>query len=395
FYRGRFQDDGTFAWTGQHLFKPSRPDLDLLRSPSIVAAKDGSGKVWVAFSTLRGACGRRGTAPGEIAVYRSTDEGKTWEEPVTVSPEDSVEPADNKDPRCGTGVIQILPSMAVGPKGELYVTWQFGPTLLTYNPFTLAMRTVVKVARSLDGGHTFNTPVPVALVHSMRQNPPVAYSKNTMNDIPRLAVAASGPYAGRVYLTYTSAVREAPSFDNVQSLTSSQVYLAYSDDQGVTWSQPVPLGPPLPPDGVKRLWPAVAVRANGAVDAVYLESQEKQVTPDPKDVECEIGMVNQVARAGAASSLIDVYWVQSTDGGASFSPPLRVTSETSNWCKVGFDFQTTQYANFGDLLGIDTAGDRAFVVWPDGRSGVPDAYFAELRGGGAPAPRPEKPAQGH
>lgn len=395
FYRGRFRDDGTFAWTDQHLFRPSRPDLDLLRSPSIVAAKDGSGRVWVALSTLAAACGRRGTGPGEISIYRSADEGKTWEGPVLVSPADAVVPTDNRDPRCGTGVIQILPSMALGPKGELYVTWQYGPTLLTYNPFTLAMKTVIKVARSLDGGRTFNTPVPVALVNSMRQNPPVAYSKNTMNDIPRLAVATAGPYAGRVYLTYTSAVREAPSFDDVQILTSSQVYLAYSDDQGVSWSQPVPLGPPVPPDGVKRLWPAVAVRESGTVDGIYLESQEKQVTPDPDDVECKIGMVNQVTRAGKASSLMDVHWVQSTDGGATFTPPVRVTSETSNWCKVAFDFQTTQYANFGDLLGIYAAGDRTFAVWPDGRNGVPEAYFAELRGGGAPAPRPAKPAPGH
>jgi hypothetical protein len=76
--------------------------------------------------------------------------------------------------------------------------------------------------------------------------------------------------------------------------------------------------------------------------------------------------------------------VRSTDGGATFSAPVRVNSETTNWCKVKFDYSTTQFANFGDILGLHTTGARTFVVWPDGRDGVPDAYFAEL-GAAAPA----------
>jgi hypothetical protein len=89
-------------------------------------------------------------------------------------------------------------------------------------------------------------------------------------------------------------------------------------------------------------------------------------------------MVIDWTRAGRYASLIDVYWVQSADGGATFGAPVRVTSETTNWCKVKYDYETTQYANFGDVLGIYTTGTRTFVVWPDGRHGVPDAFFAEL-----------------
>jgi hypothetical protein len=378
-YRGRFKD-GVFSWTDQHLLVPSRPELDLLRSPSILAAKDGSGKVWIAVSTLVGVCGRRGSSGGQISVYRSADEGKTWEGPALVSPDESPDTPDPKDPRCGrTGAIQILPSMALGPQGELYVTWQHGPTILESSPrYFLNHKTTIEVARSLDGGRSFTTPIDVALVDSMRENAPVGYSKNTMNDVPRIAVATNGPHRGRVYVTYTTAVQEALSFDNFQLLTSSQVYLIYSDDKGQSWSRPGPLGPPVPPEGLKRFWPTVAVHDSGAVDVVYMESQEKQVTPDPNDVECKIKMVVDVVREGKASSLIDVWAARSADGGATFAPPLRVTSETTNWCKVAYDYDTTQFANFGDVLGIYTAGDRTFVVWPDGRNGVPDAYFAEL-----------------
>jgi hypothetical protein len=378
-YRGRFQN-GALTWTEQHLFQPSRP-LDLLRSPSILAAKDGSGRVWLAHSTLLGVCGRRGGSGGQISVRRSLDEGKTWEEPVLVSPDEFKETADPRpdDLNCGNqGAIQILPSLAQGSKDELYLTWQHGPDLLSLRPLKLGNTTKIGFARSLDGGRTFNPPQVLATVSSMRENSPVAYSKSTMNDIPRIAVATGGRHAGRVYVTYTSAVEPAPAPPIDQLLVSSQIYLIYSDDQGKTWSKPVPLASDVPPKGLKRFWPTLTVRKDGAVDVIYMESQEKQITDDPGDIECNIKMVVDMTRAGRASSLIDVYWVQSTDGGATFGPPVRVTSETTNWCKVKYDYETTQFANFGDVLGIYTTGERTFVVWPDGREGVPDAYFAEL-----------------
>ena len=379
-YRGRFQD-GKLTWTDQHLFQPDRP-LDLLRSPSILAAKDGSGRVWLAHATLLGVCGRRGGSGGQISVRRSLDEGKTWEKPVLVSPDEFKETADPKpdDMSCGNkGAIQILPSLALGPKDEVYVTWQHGPDLLNLDPLELGHTTKIGFARSLDGGKTFGPPQALATVNSMRENSPVAYSKSTMNDIPRIAVATGGPHKGRVYVAYTSAAAPAAAIEIDQLLVSSQVFLVHSDDQGATWSQPVPLASDVPPKRLKRFWPTLAVRDDGTVDVIYMESLERQITPDPGDIECNIMMVVDETRAGRASSLIDVWWVQSGDGGATFGPPVRVTSETTNWCKVKYDYQTTQFANFGDVLGIYTTGKKTFVVWPDGRNGIPDAYFAELK----------------
>lgn len=378
-YRGRFQD-GTFKWLDQQVFRPSRP-LDLLRSPSILAAKDGSGRVWIAHSTLVGVCGRRGGSGGQISVRRSLDEGKTWEPEVVVSPDEFKETADPRpdDMACGNqGPIQILPSLALGPNDELYITWQKGPYLESLEPLKLGNKTRIGFARSLDGGRTFSPAQELAVVNSLRENPPVAYSKSTMNDIPHVAVATGGPHKGRVYVTYTSGVEPAPAPPIDQVLVSSQIFLVHSNDRGATWSKPVPLAADVPPKGLKRFWPTPAVRKDGTLDVIYLESREKQTTRDPGDIECNIMTVIDVTRAGRASSLIDLYWVQSKDGGATFGPPVRVTSETTNWCKVKYDYETTQFANFGDVLGIFTTGDRTFVVWPDGRHGVPDAYFAEL-----------------
>ncbi len=381
FFRGRFKD-GAFAWTDNHLFKPQRPN-DLLRSPSLVAARDGSGKVWVAISPLLEICGFKGGSGGQIEVHRSADEGKTWEGPVVVSKDDFLVTPDPKDPLCGSqGTIQLSPSMAVGPGGEIYITWHFGPRLLTRNPVSLNKTASIHFARSLDGGKTFSAPRSLAAINSMRENSPVGYSKININDYPRIAVATGGPRKGRIYVTYASALTEATGPVDTQVLVSSQVYLTHSDDQGTTWSKPAPLAPPVPPTGVKRLWPTVTVRDNGAVDVIYMEHQEKQITDDPKDIECDLKTVFDLNRKGTVSGLSDIYWVQSTDGGATFGAPVRVTSETTNWCKVNFDYESTQFANFGDILGLYSAGNRTFAVWPDGRNGVPDAYFAEL---GAPA----------
>jgi hypothetical protein len=390
FYRGRFKD-GVLTWSDQHPFSPRRAQ-DLLRSPSLFAAKDGSGKVYVTLSNLRGVCNRPGTSSGQIEMLRSADEGKTWEGPVIVGPDDTLDTVNPKDPRCGSdGTYQVQSTGGLGPHGEIYVAWQFGPKVI--NPFfpvktnhTLSVR----FARSLDGGATFSKPQDLVKINAMREDPPVGYSKYVINDGPRLAVGAVGGH-GRIYVTYAAAAREVETPYAEQSVVSTQAYLIYSDDRGATWSTPRPLAPPEPPTGIKRFWPSVAVRNDGAVDVVYLESQEKPVNGAPGGIDCTEPLTDGGPRKGGASSLVDVYWVQSTDGGASFGAPVRVTSETSNWCKVAFDKEGTQFGNFGDFIGITTAGDRAFAVWPDGRNGVPDAYFAEL----PRSPGTAAPASGH
>jgi len=386
FHRGRFES-GAFAWQDGRLLTPPVAG-DTWRGSTVSAAKDGGGLVLVTLTNLRALCGpQKPGGPriggfGQIEVLRSDDAGGHWSPPVVVSPGDNVETADHQDPRCGdSGTVQVAASAALGPDRTAYLIWQHGPYLRHFSrkdgtsESDHAVR--LRLSRSLDDGRTWSRPRDLAALQSVREDPPVGYSGDTVNDIARVAVAMDGRDRGRIFVTYASAVAKAvPEKPADQVLVSTQVLLITSDDRGLHWSAPRPLGPPVPPAGVKRFWPVVAAGPDGEVNVVYAESQERQATPDPDDVECRTPMLNGVTRAGKVSSLVDLYRVASRDGGATFGPPRRITSETSNWCAARFDLGGRLFANFGDYLGVSLGGGRLFTVWTDGRNGVPDAYFA-------------------
>src|SRR5512144_2390357 len=212
-------------------------------------------------------CGQAQFGFGQIEVWRTHDGGETWQGPAIAGPE-----APDSVASCGnTGTLQQTSVAAVGPGGEVYVVWQYGPS------FTPATSTDAKIviARSLDGGATFEPFKVVANINSMRQNPPVGYSRTRLNDHPRIDVAQDGPWKGRVYVSYYSAVAPVTSQPLAQRLVSSEAYVRYSDDRGQTWSAPVLIAPAVPATGLKRFWPVVTVQPGGNVDVIFPESQER------------------------------------------------------------------------------------------------------------------------
>lgn len=385
FHTGRFKD-GVFTWEKARVLSPPKAG-DVWRSPTVAAAKDGSGRVYVGVSNLRGICGLPGRSAGQIEILRSADGGETWDEPVVLFPDATPTTPDPGNRLCGlVGALQIAPTIALGPEEEVYVLWPFGPFFFTPDLLNLSTTVGVRLGRSMDGGRTFSYPRDLAYPHTIRLHPPVGYSKDTINDFFRIAVDTSGSHRGRIYVTYGSVVTPLKVLPTEQSLISSQVFLISSDDQGKTWTEPVPLGPPVPATGVKRLYPSLAVRPGGGVDVIYLESRETQTTADPDDMECNTALLSRRFRTGKVRSLVDLYWVHSADGGAHFSPPVRVTSETSDWCEATYAPASALFSNFGDYLGIFAGEDRSFAVWTDNRNGVPDAFFAPIEGGSVSNP---------
>jgi len=278
-HRGHFSG-GDFSFDDVRVLAPTKP-TDGLDKEAIAVAKDGSGLGVVSLTNFIQTCNVPENGFGQIEVWRTRDGGDTWHGPAVVS-SDQTFVTDPADPECGTaGVRQQSSVPVIGPNGEVYVAWSFGPTA---NPDgTSGTQARIKVARSLDGGATFSAPVTAGEINSMRQNPLVGYNRNRINDHPRIAVATKGPHKGRVFVTFYTAVDTADFPGNVpcpatlpttaicvaQSLISSQAFLTFSDDQGSTWSQPSRIAPRVPATGVKELWPVVSVEPSGVVDVTY------------------------------------------------------------------------------------------------------------------------------
>ncbi len=386
-HRGHFVGS-TFVWEDVRTFNAPAAPNDFYDKEAIAAAKDGSGAAYVSLTNFIARCGFPAFGFGQIEVWRTANGGDTWAGPVIVSP-DVTFITDPTDPNCGlTGVLQQSSAPAIGPNGEVYVAWQFGPT---FSPAT-STNAQIRFARSLNGGVSFDAPVTVAAINSMRNDPPVGYNRDRINDHPRIAVATTGPSRGRIYVVYYSAVAPATAGAlspcpapltgtcRAQVLVSTQVYLKYSDDRGLTWSPAVPLGSAVPATGVKRWWPVVTVRPGGVVDVVYYESQEMPVASNPF---CTITVATGLRRRGTANSLVDTHWIQSTNGGASFGPRMKMSTATSNWCTTASNIRP----NFGDYIGSTSGGNRVLATWADGRNGVPDTFYATGLGAGrSPSP---------
>ena len=376
-HRGHFSG-GDFSFDDVRILAPTRP-TDGLDKEAIAVAKDGSGLGVVSLTNFIQTCNVPENGFGQIEVWRTHDGGDTWQGPVVVS-RDQTFVTDPADPECGTGGVRQQSSVPViGPNGEVYVAWAFGPTA---NPDgTSGTGARIKFARSLDGGATFGAPVTVGEINSMRQNPLVGYNRNRINDHPRIAVATSGPNKGRVFVTFYNAVDTAEFPGNVpcpaslpttatcvaQSLISSQAFLSFSDDHGSTWSQPSRIAPRVPANGVKELWPVIGVEPTGVVDVTYIESQE---VPAADGGACTV-RVNRnplLYRTGPSHSFADTLWVQSFDGGSTFSAPVRVSSVTSDWCAT-FSNVTP---NFGDYVGSVSGDRRVQTTWADSRNVLPN-----------------------
>ncbi len=387
-HRGRFQN-GTFSWFDVHVFNAENAPRDFYDKEAI--AVDERGRLGIVTVTnFQELCGKPRNGNGQIELWRTEDGGTEWSGPVIVGPEmlDSAAACGN------TGTVQQSSVPAIGPDREVYVAWQQGPTFISpASGFTTAAKIVV--ARSLDGGLTFDQPRTVAVINSMRGSPPVGYNRDRINDHPRIAVATKGPYRGRIFVSFYSAVAPATPASFVpcppsplipagsqcrdQKLTSSQVFVSHSDDLGLTWSSPVAVASALPATstGVKRWWPVVNVQRDGDVSVVYYESVEAPTAAGSCLV--SVGRFGPPPgiprfRTGPARSVVNTFLARSTDRGVTFDTPVKVSSATSDWCAT----RSNITPNYGDYIGATRAAGRVLATWADGRTGVADTFFAPI-----------------
>lgn len=337
-----------------------------------------------------------------LSVSTSTDGGRTFAAPVDVY--------SNAENRIFSDKPWMTVDWSNGPhRGALDVVWsyQYGGDC----GFGNACHQEIAFAQSSDGGKSFSPPKLIEGSAPFCTNP----AKGRAPDAT-LCDAAQGPIP-LVTADGTLAVAFAYE-DLVDDRIPTRLLVVASRDGGATWQPPalaatVPdvagFFPPnryrnvtLPafaasPDGA-ALYLAWADKRNGTADVFFASSKDGGATWSPSirvnDDASHTGSYHfqpqlAVAPGGVVTicwfdtrndpqhRLIDVYLAQSSDSGASFLPNVRVT--TTSWdpaVDAPVDGGGAQF--IGDYQGL--AADDQFVhpFWNDTRTGAQEIFTAAV-----------------
>jgi hypothetical protein len=264
--------------------------------------------VYVAWDAAAG-----GSTGGGVRVAASADHGASF----------AVTRAD--DPS-GPG-RSIGASPAVGPGGELYVAWN------DYAANTIAFN------RSFDGGKTWDAPRTVSQKNAPFDVGIPAESFRRALVYPSLGVDTSaGPHRGRLYCSWMDLT---PS--NI-----TDIFISYSDDKGLTWSAPQPV-----------------------TDRGYFADRFNHwMAVDPLTGDVNVAFYDTRFDTTGLRYMTDYMFSQSKDGGVTFAPNVRVSTQSSNEhdCDGVFPCNAIDYGNQqGDYEGLASYGGTSFPVWTDSR----------------------------
>jgi hypothetical protein len=227
-----------------------------------------------------------------ILFSRSTNAGRAWSPPIQVSL-----PAHN-------GGVQGS-QVAVGPGGQIYVVYQVCFVGGMCQQF---------LARSLNGGTSFTTPVAITPLYQDLTFTST-YRKNSF------AALAVSPTDGSVYVLYA---------DQPNNTVGAEIEFVRSADGGVTFTTPAVINDR---SAGQQFFPAITVDPRGGVHASWYDTRRS-----PND-----------------SSFYDIFATRSADNGLTFGPNARVTAAL------------VQAGSFlGDYAGIAAANDAAMPVWTSG-----------------------------
>jgi len=203
---------------------------------------------------------------------------------------------------------------------------------LVHVPYNLdSARNQLRYLRSSDGGNTWDNLRD--LVPNMgrfcfqcqpRQHPIVG--------------AASDPAGKVVAITWASQMPAGQPDDDV--------WLLYSDDGGVTWTNPIRVNDNT--TNSRQFQPWVAVDAHGRVHVAWTDLRD--------------------------DGLNKTFYARSADPRKGFEPSIQVTDQPG----------TAQLGFLGDYKGIAISGTDVLIVWQDTRRDTGDIYFSRAAGAAGP-----------
>ncbi|MDD5543153.1 MAG: sialidase family protein [Acidobacteriia bacterium] len=340
---------------GKHWAPPVR--LPACDHPQIVVDKTGgkfNGNVYIGVLT-------HSNKKHAIGIFKSEDDGRSFEGPIIA--------VEAKDGAQVTTPVVLSDGTLFVPYTEFEIKKEGPPKYGDNRP--------IEFVTSSDGGRSFSNSQPIAVQHTIVGNYEYEKSRNQPNAFPKLGLSfdwANPPmFAGdshgtefrdRIYAVW-----------NDCCLVNSRVLFTYSSDRGKSWTKPRPLSPDIPANAY-QYQPALAVNNRGVLGIQWFDTRNS-----PKQ------------------DSYDLYFTASVDGGQSFLPVKRVTSESSFPATKGNlaptisfslnDGQSAslhlangyvQHPNGGDYMLFEADSTGVFhPFWVDSRTGTQQLWTAHVR----------------
>jgi hypothetical protein len=224
--------DGGKTWEADHIpvaEQTSSPGIPFEDKPYIVADNTKSphaGNLYIGWTRWR-------LADSQMVLSRSTDDGKTWSQPVEIDAHPGLPRDDNGAAEGFAGVV--------GPDGKLFAIW--------------SQDNAIMLTTSRDGGKTFSRARPII------KTAPIMFAIETLeraNGFPQIAI---DPKSKRLYVTWSD-------YRN----GDLDVLLATSDDGGKHWTTAVRVNNDPVHNGAEQFFQWLAVDpTDGSIDVVFYD----------------------------------------------------------------------------------------------------------------------------
>ena len=148
---------------------------------------------------------------------------------------------------------------------------------------------------------------------------------------------------------------------------SGQIVVSKSLDGGKTWAIPTPVSTPA--EGY-AFFQGLDVAPNGRIDIGY----QAQTAIDPSTY-------------GTGNASIDSWYASSSDGGANWSAPLKVSSVSSDPAASAQNNLARQF--WGDYNTLVSSDTQAWFIYTDSRNGAGCPAVDAYQKGTGPKPAPQ------
>jgi hypothetical protein len=323
----------TFDTVGMAVYK-STDGGKTWSAPNVIHTSTGDDKQWAVgdanpASPFRGRVYMAWDDGSQMRFARTLDHGATW-----------IGTGTNTVAATSLTGDSFSPEINVAANGDVYIVWIAGST--------------IKLLVSTDGGDSFHLAIPPATG--------VTTLSSSLSSVHGWPVFPGGNF--RVLTVPTACVigtTVAVAWDDFREGVS-RIYFALSVNSGVSWATGASGQPLLTgslPGNFQHFFPQIIANPWGTIGCAFYE-----FGPKP------------------SKNLIDVIFAQSLDGGVTFHP-FVVTDQAwdpvveAPWAHHADSTPIDSSVTFiGDYFGIDASNQGFYPLWTDTRTGVQELWTA-------------------